>query len=239
MDKQVGARRFGSLGEGPFDHRLGRDLFDRVTEETIDWTSGQLDALRTWIHELRWNSPRDPVSGFKMGKFDGLPRDRDAYSTVQYLSQFEARGCEFVLILRDEDGDPAREQSIRTGVDEFSSRFRSPLRVLVGCPRFEGESWVLSGFVARDGAESQRVAEEKTRLGLDPTLEPERLTAKKDHELRSAKRVLASLCNGDHKRTEDCWRETPLDVLRERGASNGLANFLADAARIARHVYDH
>lgn len=59
------------------------------------------------------------------------------------------------------------------------------------------------------------------------------LTAQGDHDAhgaahkRSAKRVLEQLTGGDGEREQRCWRTT-LAVLRERGAENGLASYLAE-----------
>ena len=49
------------------------------------------------------------------------------------------------------------------------------------------------------------------------------LTAcKNDHAKRSPKRVLKVLTDDDWERQKECWRVTPLAVLKDRGKDNGL-----------------
>jgi hypothetical protein len=43
-----------------------------------------------------------------------------------------------------------------------------------------------------------------------------------------AKRVLAVLTGDDRDREARCWLETPLETLKERGQSSGLATYLAE-----------
>jgi hypothetical protein len=64
-------------------------------------------------------------------------------------------------------------------------------------------------------------------LSVDPRLRSHELTAcKKDNALRSPKRVLRELLGGDRDREVRCWRRTALNILRERGAENGPADYL-------------
>ncbi len=55
---------------------------------------------------------------------------------------------------------------------------------------------------------------------------------KRDHALRSPKRVLSVLTGGDSDRQCKCWRDTPLNVLQERGGGNGLADYLREVGTI-------
>ncbi len=229
--------RFGSLAEAPADHLVGRALFDRMTEASIDWAAGQLDLLRVWAEERRWTSARTPVEGFRFGQFDGLPRGRDAYGTSQLLAQFARAGCEFVLILRDADGDPERADSIRQGVTAFLTKFHAKLEVCIGVPSLELESWILSGFDAQTPREKATLSSLKDELAFDPTRESERLVDRLDHESKSPKRVLALLSEGLRTREQTCWLETPLRVLQERGQFNGLNAFLIEARVCALSVY--
>lgn len=231
-------RQFGSLGEARDDHALGRALFDRVCEASIEWVAGQLDSIRRWSEERNWTSPRGAVPGFRFGKYDGLPRDFDAHATQLYLAQFARAGCEFVLILRDSDGVPEREASIREGAQAFLTRFHAKLVVCIGVPSLERESWVLCGFEAKSAHEQQRLDALKVELGFDPTMMPEQLTDRTDQGLKSPKRVLNLLTRDDRDRERDCWLEAPLPRLGDNGARNGLARFLREAADCALDVFE-
>jgi hypothetical protein len=60
---------------------------------------------------------------------------------------------------------------------------------------------------------------------------------KDDDATRSPKRVLRALCDGDTDRERQCWRETKLATLRDRGAENGMALFLDEVRnKIARLI---
>jgi hypothetical protein len=54
------------------------------------------------------------------------------------------------------------------------------------------------------------------------------LTAIHDHDKRSAKRVLKHLVHGDPDREANCWKETPLQILRSRGVQTGLREYLEE-----------
>lgn len=230
--------RFGSLAEAPLDHLVGRALFDRVTEASIDWAAGQLDSVRVWAEERRWASEPAQVPKFRFGRFDGLPRGRDAYRTSRLLAEFVEAGCELVLILRDQDGDLEREGSIREGVASFVSKFNAKLIVCIGVPSLELESWILCGFEARSPREHAALKALKQELTFDPTLESERLTNRLDHEILSPKRALALLSERDSAREQACWLDAPLQLLAGRGPFNGLRQFLNEAEARARTVYE-
>lgn len=211
----------------------------------MPWASGQLDLLREWAERGSWKSAKD-IEGRRsfgdggrrsvvtFGRFDGQLGDYDGYSTTKLLVTMAAAKAELVVLLRDRDGVPEREPSIRRAVKEFHTNYPDALSVCVGIADLELESWILSGFVGQTSHERECLAEETRRLGFDPTLTPERLTGKHDSDAKSPKRVLAALVSREQPtRRELCWRETSLSVLRERGAHSGLASFLEEAAGVA------
>src|SRR5205807_2343362 len=103
------------------------------------------------------------------------------------------------------------------------------LPIVVGLAVVERECWVLSGFDPVDNAETERLNAERQALGFDPRLRSDQLTAcKNDRAQRSPKRVLRELSGGDLDRERRCWRETSLATLRERGAENGLTQYLQE-----------
>ena len=231
-------RRFGSLAEAPGDHSLFQTLFDRATEDAIEWSRGQIDSIRQWFTELTWRTPPDSVPGFKFGRFDGRPRGGDAYPTQKFLAQLAQADCELVLIHRDADGDVGREASVREGVRAFRETFHGRLTVCIGVPSLESEAWVLSGFEPRDAREAKLLSDLTAELGFDPTLTPERLTDRLHHQPKSPKRVLSILTQRDAVREGDCCAEAPLTTLRARGTGNGLATFLAEAGATAKKVFE-
>ena len=89
------------------------------------------------------------------------------------------------------------------------------------------EAWVLNGFQAANTTERKRLDRLRSDLGFDPVADAHRLRATAAGEKRSAKRVLATLTGEDHQRETQCWTDTPLDRLTERGERTGLRDFLS------------
>lgn len=237
MAEKSGLRRWTSLGEGRIDRLIARDLFDRVCVENVEWLDGQLELIRQWTLELTWKDAKEPVgvAAFRFGRFDGLPRNRDAYALFKHATRAQLEGTEFLVALRDADGDTERLSALEEALRD--ERFPRELKVLIGVPSFEVEAWILAGFLPTP-AEESLVASERARLGFDLIGQAERLTGRADDHQLSAKRALRALSAGDHDRERQCWRETSLGDLRRNGASNGLADFLERAAQAALALFE-
>ena len=65
----------------------------------------------------------------------------------------------------------------------------------------------------------------RKELGFDPCLQSHELDVQLEHAKRSAKRVARILCPDGGERG---LSETTLDVLKERGRENGLADYLGE-----------
>jgi hypothetical protein len=226
------SHRFAIVAEAAADHRLAMNLADRVFLETIpSWLDQDiLPYQREWITEilgkqLTWIGIRKlaesagiEAEGFFEGE-PGLPDARAARRALMYLMEI-APELDAVLLIRDQDDQPERQQ----GLEQARRSAHEGRVIVIGLAKPEREAWVLSGFDPRDEAETERLETERTNLGFCPR---EQLTAGKDDSaLRSPKRVLRALTNGDFGREERCWNETRLDLLRKRGERNGLAEYL-------------
>jgi hypothetical protein len=101
--------------------------------------------------------------------------------------------------------------------------------IVIGLAVVERESWVLSGFDPTNAAETERLAAERQSLGFDPRVRCHELTACTDDQApRSPKRVLRQLSGDDRERERCCWTVASLDLLRQRGIENGLADYLKE-----------
>jgi hypothetical protein len=109
--------------------------------------------------------------------------------------------------------------------------------VVIGVAHLKRECWVLAGFEPANDHEQARLEAIVRDLTFDPRLHPERLTAKGDGELRSAKRVVRFL-TGSAEREEDCWLLTPLARLRERGQQTGLTAYLDEVEERLVPLFD-
>ena len=156
----------------------------------------------------------------------GLPDFQIATRAIRVLkSCFADLGA--VVLIRDSD----RQIDRRRGLEEARNRqeqLGGTLPVVIGVAHTKRECWVLCGFDPRDTTETKLLAEERSYLGFSPVQRSQELTAQRSEstDKRSAKRVVSKLMRGDHNREADCWKQTNLDVLRERGNKNGLAAYL-------------
>ena len=151
---------------------------------------------------------------------------RRALNDLRNLRQ-DGQQIDGILLLRDDDGNQDHKiglEQARNSVPDLSGR------VVIGLAHYKRECWVLNRFVPANDRETALVAELRRELSFDPIIQSHRLTAKLDHELRSAKRVLGELTQHQWEREEACWAQTPLATLRERGGPSGLAAFLAEVA---------
>ncbi len=162
-----------------------------------------------------------------MGFFDGDPAQHHAqtarrtFRLLRYLFPI----LDGVMFVRDQDDKPER----RNGLEQFRKQKEVVIPVVVGLAVVERENWVISGFEPIDEPEDSRLADERQKLGFDPRIRSHQLTACKDDQAnRSPKRVLRKLSGGAHVREQQCWRETDLEVLKERGTENGLTLFLEE-----------
>ena len=229
------SRKFIVVYEAPADFCLATELADRVFLEKIDWLDETvLDTQREWVGEyggrpLKWTviSGLAREAGIRAhGHFDGVPGEPDAQAGRRALAYLFLRFGELdgVVLVRDIDDQPERRDGLEQARAQFVDRGKP---IVLGVSVIERESWVLSGFEPKDDDEVDRVKSEREKLGFNPCVEPHKLTAcKDDTALKSPKRVLAVLSDNDWQRERQCWLETSLDILRNRGAENGLKAYL-------------
>ena len=220
--------------EADGDQRTACELADRALVEVYDWLDGLLPDQRKWVggsddHErLLWREVKRAYVDQKLPQF--VPRKHapgphlpDFVAARKALLLARKLDVDAVMLIRDLDDQPDR----REGQDRAREGIASPACV-VGAANPMREAWVLNGFDALDSDEKKRFANERKNLGLDPTASPEKLTAKDPSAQNSPKRVLHALTDGDHDREAQCWRDTSLDALRERGTGSGLTAFLEE-----------
>ncbi len=221
--------------EAPADFQTATELADRVLVEAFDWMeTGLIEHLRSWVEDhfgnpLTWKSTKrlalDHGIAFA-GFFDGSPAEPDAYAARRAIRLLRhlIPDLDGVMLVRDQDDQPDRRAGLEQARDE-----EKLVPIVVGLAVVERESWVICGFEPIDEPEDSRLADERQKLGFDPRIRSHELTACKDDQAnRSPKRVLRKLSGGAHEREQQCWRETALEVLKERGTENGLTLFLEE-----------
>ena len=228
-------KRFVIVGEAPADRTTSRELADRVILEAIDWLADHpslLNEQRSWIEQLpdgisvTWKDLSGVAKklGIRMhGHFDGRPGEPDAAAARKAVAVIlrQLSNVDAVVLIRDADKQGERLM----GLEQARKAFANDVTVVLGLAVPERESWVVVGFDPdpRDVSEGERLEVVKKRIGFDPRLRSHELTGTRD-----AKQVLRDLTNGNVDRQRNCWTETPLKVLRDRGQKNGLADYLQE-----------
>ena len=243
------------IGEDKPDAQIARDLADRVfVEEGPEWLrdfapretdqseEDPLNFLRKWtgFEEgttfIKWTQLKEFVKKYKVGvrplghskhgqmnKYD-YSVARKAIIVAGLL--MKERPIRALLLIRDMDKE--RKQR-RDSLERARSEERpATLKVVVGIENPKREAWVLNGFEPETPAEDTLLAELRQDLGFNPCEWAERLTAKKVTAKRSAKRIVGVLTGESYEREQPCWRETTLELLKERGEATGLRDYLEE-----------
>jgi hypothetical protein len=228
-----GAVRVAVVCEAHADHRTASLLADRVALASVAWLEPELlEAVRQWCGTtpnaqfLTWKTVHVEAAERKIrahGHFSGEPAEPDARAAR--LALLVARSytpvVSAVLLVRDSDDDPRRVAGLRQARDAI----KWPFAVVLGIAHTKRECWLLAAFQPQEDEERGRHDEVRKELGFDPCLRSHELTARHEHDRRSAKRVAGILCpDGGERRLSG----TPLDVLKERGRENGLADYLSE-----------
>lgn len=235
------------IAEADADRRTGCDLADRVFCDEIGWIEPSvLDAYREYRGVLgdrslftSWAAVADEARRRRLrvhGHFDGSPGFPDAATTRNALRLIDEVGnpASALLLLRDEDGDPRR----RDGIQQAMATVVPPYPVVIGFAIPKREAWVLAGFEARSDHENTLLARLAGELGFDPTRLPQDLRGgRKDPSPRNPKVTVERLCGNDEQRQQQCWTETPLPILRDRGRGCGLSEYLDELADLAGRVF--
>jgi hypothetical protein len=233
--------------ESSADARTATKLVERVLAEKIDWLEPEmLQHLFVWSgleentehscwKDLNSIISRAKESGIPIPKFLGHRQNRgikaDGAAALKILNLVSClqkkRQIKAVIFIRDLDNQPERKEGIEQARSEYSDR-QPKLTIVIGTANRMREAWVLNGFVASNEREKQIIEEIKAQLTFDPCEESHRLHSKKEEaeRMRNAKVVLEKLTGGDFERERICWEETSLELLKTRGVSTGLTDYL-------------
>lgn len=227
----------GIAGEDEAHFQVITTLVDDTVVAHIDWLRDILDSYRTWrgLHEAeRWYkyNPDDAydlrpltiegVTIKRQGWIGGeLPKpEANMWRKVLLLFCHAQPRPDLVVLIRDLDGHADR----RYGMEQVRDRLPWPFPIVIATPQPEIESWLVSGFMAKNASERIRLDEVHRELSFDPTIESHRLTSHPNTATRDAKRILARLSESDREREIYCL--VSRDVLYARGEHNGARSFL-------------
>ncbi len=239
---------FVVIVESSADARTATKLADRVLVEKVDWLDDeQLQYLFQWsgIQENTeyscWKDINQIITFFKSlgfrlprylghGKDGALKTDGAAAIKILNLVRFlqKTRQIKAVIFIRDLDNQPERRKHIEEARSEHIDR-QPKLEIIIGTADRNREAWVLNGFIPLSQEETRIFEEIKTKLNFDPCEESHRLRSKSFEEpdrIRNPKVIVEKLTDGKMEREQQCWEETSLAHLRERGIHTGLTAYI-------------
>jgi hypothetical protein len=242
---------FVVIVESSADARTATKLADRVLVENIDWLEPEMlehhfqwSGLEAGTDNSCWKYinhiiEREKKSGFQPPRF--LRRDKQGQKTLQpdgantikilnlvsYLQK--TRQIKAVLLIRDLDNQPQRREGIEQARSEHINR-QHKLEIIIGTADRMREAWVLNGFIPSNQEEERILQEITTQLTFNPCEESHRLrnSLTKADRLRNPKVVVEKLTGGRMQREQQCWEETSLEYLREKGDRTGLTAYIKE-----------
>jgi hypothetical protein len=244
--KEKRVTEFIVIVESGADARTATKLAERILVEKVDWLDD--DNLQYFFHwsglqngtqHSDWSNVNQIIEeakalGYKPARFLGHPKDGVPYQEygakadkVLKLVRFlqKTRQIRAILLIVDLDNKPER----RKGFDQARSVHinRQPkLEIVIGTADRMREAWVLNGFIPSNQEEEQILEEIKSELKFDPCIESHRLRGKDD--IRDPKEVVKKLTDKNMEREQQCWEDTRLELLRERGIHTGLTDYIRE-----------
>jgi hypothetical protein len=153
---------------------------------------------------------------------------RRAMLLFRYLKLKRKLPLDVIILMRDTDDQLGRVDALRSARKDAEA----VLKVVIGAAHTKRECWVLAGFEPENDDERAALEAQRATLGYHPQQESHRLTASGSSGKHNAKAIIDAL-GIDEEREARCLAAA-LPLLRERGAENGLRDFLDDlAARVA------
>ena len=238
--------------ESSADARTATKIAERVLVEKIDWLDAEMlqhhfqwSGLEAGTDNSCWKDinhiiEREKKSGFQPQRF--LRRNKpgqktlqpDGSNTIKILNLVrhlqKTRQIKAVLLIRDLDNQPQRREGIEQARSEHINR-QPKLEIIIGTAERMREAWVLSGFIPFNQQEKQILQEIMTELTFNPCEESHKLRSNSLTEpdrLRNPKVVVEKLTGGRMEREQQCWEETSLEYLREKGDRTGLTAYIKE-----------
>ena len=235
--------------EAEADFKIATKLAERVLFETIEWLDeDQLQYQMQWCgleshgHYSCWKHVSQIIETLKqtynyrppryLGHDKSGPLKADGAASMKVLNVVRflqrSRNIQAILLIRDLDNQPERRIGLEQARQQDSQR-QPKLEIVLEMSDRTREAWVLNGFVPHNDNEKQVLKDIVEQLKFDPCQQAHRLHSNSNSEgdrLRNPKVVLAQLTSEDYNRERQCWEETPLELLRQRGTETGLTVYL-------------
>lgn len=234
--------------ESGADARTATKLAERILVEKVNWLEPEIlqhlcqwSGLKVGTDHSCWKNIVDITQNlsdqfkFPTIRSNGrLKTDGKAASKVLKLISFlqykQKRQIKAVLFIRDLDNQPERRKDIEQARSEHINE-KDKLEIVIGTADRMREAWVLNGFIPSNQEEERILEELKSELKFDPCLESHRLRERSlegANRIRHPKVVVEKLTGKNMEREQQCWEETSLELLRERGVNTGLTDYIRE-----------
>ena len=242
---------FVVIVESSADARTATKLADRILVQKIDWLEPEMlqhlfqwSGLEAGTENSCWKNINQIIDNFQQSlgfrpprylghrKDGALKADGAAAIKIINLVRFiqKTRQIKAVLLIRDLDNQPQRREGIEQARSEQIDR-QPKLAIIMGTADRMREAWVLNGFIPSNQEETRILEDIKTELSFDPCKESHRLRSNSLEEpdrIRNPKVVVEKLTGGKMEREQQCWEETNLEHLREKGVQTGLTAYIRE-----------
>jgi hypothetical protein len=236
--------------ESSADAEIATKLAERVLVEKVSWLEHeQLQDFFRWSglqEKTEYSCWKDiihiiedaKISGFHIPRFighsKGGAKKADGAASLKILNLIRLlqknRQIRAVLFIRDLDNQSERREGIEQARSEHIDR-QPKLEIIIGTANRMREAWVLNGFIPSDQKEQKTLEKIKMKLNFDPCEESHKLRSNSRQEperVRNPKVVLEELTGNDRLREQQCWEETSLEILQQRGSTTGLTAYLQE-----------
>jgi hypothetical protein len=239
---------FVVIVESSADARTATKLADRILVQKIDWLDPEMlqhlyqwSGLEAGTENSCWKNIDDITKRFadqfkfptirSNGKFksDGQSANK-IIKLISFLQYKQKREIKAVIFIRDLDNQPERRKHIEQVRSELINQ-QPKLAIIIGTADRMREAWVLNGFIPSNPEEKQILQKITTELSFDPCKESHRLRSNSLEEpdrIRNPKVVVEKLTGGQMEREQQCWEETNLEHLREKGVQTGLTAYICE-----------
>jgi hypothetical protein len=237
--------------ESSADARTATKLAERVLTEQIDWLDDdsvqyyfQWTGLLEGTEYSCWKDIDKIVaslksSGLRFPRYlghpiKGVPLKADGAASIKVLNLVRflqrTRQIRSVIFIRDLDNQPERREGLEQARSQHINQ-EPKLEIVIGAADPKREAWVLNGFIPSNQQEEQILEQIKSELTFDPCIESHRLRSNSQEEpdrIRNPKVVVGQLTSEDIERERQCWEDTSLQLLRERGVNTGLKDYMCE-----------
>ncbi len=237
--------------ESGADARTATKLAERVLIEKVDWLDDEniqycfkwcglqegtnyscwkdIDKIMESLKSLGLRFPRYLGHHSK-----GIPLKTDGSSSIKVLNLVRSlqrtRQIRAVIFIRDLDNQPERREGIEQAREQHINK-PPTLEIVIGTANPKREAWVLNGFTPSNQQEEEILERIKMQLRLDPCTESNKLRSTSlvgSDRIRNSKVVVELLTDNKMQREQQCWEDTSLQLLRERGVYTGLTYYICE-----------